>query len=106
MDFSTHVLYCVIHHFVLEFVKALVGFQRVSEKRRTGQDMLSDFGSQGLFLGVVNHLGPYLSAALQNPHDGGFIRTARPGNPAWPFLNMHVAGFPVDVGFVRFHLPG
>ena len=50
MDFSTHVLYCVIHHFVLEFVKALVGFQRVSEKRRTGQDMLSDFGSQGLFL--------------------------------------------------------
>jgi hypothetical protein len=52
VDFTINVCNRVVDHFVLEFVQAIVGFQRIGKDRRTGKYVLADFGLKGfLFSG-------------------------------------------------------
>src|ERR1017187_3279930 len=64
VDFAANVLYRVVNHFMLEFVKPFVRFQRVSEQSGAGENMFAYFGLKRLLLPIRYDLGNDLTAAL------------------------------------------
>src|ERR1017187_7200245 len=50
MDFTAHVLYRVVDHFVLKFVKPFIRFQGIGKDRGPGENMIPNLGLQSLFL--------------------------------------------------------
>src|ERR1017187_7951709 len=80
MDFAVHVGHSMVNNFMLKFVKALVGLERVGEDRGTGQDVLPDFGLKRLLFAVWNYGRAHLAAALKNAHYGGLVLASSSGD--------------------------
>src|SRR5687768_8768762 len=103
MNLPVHVLDRVIDNLMGEVPgESFVGKQRVGIESRSCFDVLADFGLKGLLLPIRNYAGTNLPASFQDTDNGSLVFPASPGNTALPFLDMHVAGFPADEGFIRF----
>lgn len=106
MNFAPCVLYRMVDHFMLKFIKALVRFQGIRENRGTNKHMLTNLGLKSLFLRVIDNLGADLAATLQDSHNGGLVSSASCGDAPRAFGGVHVARFPADESFVCFDLAG
>jgi hypothetical protein len=109
VDLVANIFHGMVNHFMLKFIQTFVGFQSIGEQCRARKDMLTHFGLQCLFLAIIHNLDANLAAgalaaALQNPHDGGFILAARAGDFLCAFFGMHIAGLAADKSFVRLNL--
>ena len=80
----------------------IVGKKFVGIKRRTGFDVFSHFLLQRALASVRHYVGPYLSAALQEAHNGDLVFSAGASDAATPLVNVHVASLAADEGFVNF----
>ena len=56
MDLTVHIIYRMVYHFMLEFIKAVIGLQCIGEDRGAGQNVLADFLPEGLFLVLSTNL--------------------------------------------------
>ena len=111
MDLAVNVLYRVIDHLMLKFIKAAVGLQGVGIECAASLHVLTDFGLKRFLLSVGDHGGadctvlPVL-APLKNPHNGGLVFSAGAGDLDRPYRCVHVARLLADEGFVGFNMPG
>jgi hypothetical protein len=104
VDFAANVLHGVVNYFMLKFIESTVGLQRIREQRGPGENILANFGLLGLFLGIVNNLGPNLAATLKDSHHGSLIFSARASDATRPNLFMHVARLGADERLIGFNL--
>ena len=82
--------------------QAIVGPQRIGVERSSRCNVLLNFILQAPCDGSAT-TGPNLPAAFQDSHDGGFVFTARAGDPTLRLSHVHVASLAADESFVHFH---
>jgi hypothetical protein len=109
VDTPVNISHGVVDHLMLKFIKAVVGLQRDTVKRRTGLDMLSDFGLKRFLAAIRNYRGADLAilsvfTRSRIAHYGGLVLAASSGDPNCPRACVHVASFAADKSFVRFDM--
>ncbi len=84
--------------------QSVIREQSIGVECSTSFDVLLNFLLEHFFFAVCDYDGTDLPAALQHPHDGGFIFSARARDATLAFAQVHVPRFPTDKRFVGFDL--
>jgi len=66
--------------------------------------MLFNLRLQTLALSIRHNLCPDASVSFQHSKNDGLVFPASPGDPALPFVQVHVPRLPADEGFVYLYL--
>ena len=109
MDVPAHVGLRVVDHVVVVLGQPVVGREGIGVESRAGGDVLADFGVEHRPTTVWDDCGadlarPLATVALQQPHDGRLVLTARAVDLRGALVRVHELGLAADEGLVRLHV--
>ena len=80
----------------------VVGLQRIGIEGATSFNVLFDAGLQGASLPICDYHSANLATTFQCSKHDGFVFSASTSDAALAFVEMHIASFSADEGFINF----